>query len=402
MTIRMPHTFERYLRAPEHPQQATFLELFFDLAYIFAFTRISGRLVDNLDLINAAQTLVLLLAIFWVWTFTAWSTNFFNPERVQIQLLVIASMFGTVVLTIAVPGAFEARGLLFAGTYLLIHLGRSLTLRYLLRGHELQHVPYLVLSWFGLSAVPWILGAFAPSPVRLALWALAIAIDYLGGILLWATPKLGRMRESQWAFAPEHLAERYRQFFNISLGETILVLGATFIAAKATFLRTGALIVAFATAALIWRIYFHQAAHTLADTLKSSNQPNRLGRAAANAHLIMVAGVVVTSVGYRAVIDQPNGHTPISWLLVILGGPALFLAGRARFEYTVYAGVSPTRPIGVLVLGALVAPLLLAPPLVAAAAVVVVLTGIALADALRARHRPPAHPSPPPHYRPAK
>ncbi|MFG1955397.1 low temperature requirement protein A [Micromonospora sp. NPDC048830] len=101
-------------------------------------------------------------------------------------------------------------------------------------------------------------------------------------------------------------------------------------------------------------------------------------------------------------MDQPTGHTPISWLLVILGGPALFLAGRARFEYTVYAGVSPTRPIGVLVLGALVAPLLLAPPLVAAAAVVVVLTGIALADALRVRHRPPAHPSPPSHYRPAK
>ncbi|TDC67084.1 low temperature requirement protein A [Micromonospora sp. KC207] len=391
----MRHNFERYLRAPEYPQQATYLELFFDLAFIFAFTRISRRLSDSLDLVNAAQTLVLLLAIFWVWTFTAWSTNFFNPERVQIQLLVIASMLGSVVLTIAVPGAFEARGLLFAGSYLLIHLGRSLTLRYLLLGHELQHVPYLVLCWFGLSSVPWILGAFAPSPVRLALWALAIAIDYLGGILLWPTPKLGRMLESQWAFAPDHLAERYRQFFNISLGETVLILGATFIAEKSTIHRTVALIVAFATSALLWRIYFYQAALTLADTLKSSNQPNRLGRAAANAHLVMVAGVVVTSVGYQAFIGQPTGHTPLAWLLVILGGPALFLAGRARFEYTVYAGVSPTRLIGVLVLAALLAPLLLAPPLVAAASVVVALTCIALADALRVRHRPPAQPSPP-------
>lgn len=107
----MAHTFERYLRRPEHPLQAAFLELFFDLAFIFAFTRISLRLADNLDPISAAQTLVLLLALFWVWTFTAWSTNFFKPERIPIQFVVIGSTFGTVVLAIAVPGAFETRGL---------------------------------------------------------------------------------------------------------------------------------------------------------------------------------------------------------------------------------------------------------------------------------------------------
>jgi low temperature requirement protein LtrA len=392
VTRPVAHSFERYLRRPEHPQQAAFLELFFDLAFIFAFTRISLRLAENLDLITAAQTLVLLLALFWVWTFTAWTTNFFRPERIQIQFVVIVSTFGTVVLAIAVPGAFETRGLLFAGTYLLIHVCRSLTLRYLLRGHELQHVPYLVLFWFGLSAVPWIVGAFAPSPVRLALWTLAIAIDYAAAVLLWPTPKLGRIRESQWAFAPEHLAERYRQFFTISLGETILTLGRSFIVAETSQVRTVALVVAFATTALLWRIYFYQAAYRLADTLKSSTQPNRLGRATASAHLVMVSGVVLTSVGYEAFIDHPTGHTPISWLLVILGGPALFLAGRIRFEHTVYAGVSPTRPIGLIVLAVLLAPLLLTPPLVAATAVVVVLTGIAWADVRRARHRHSARP----------
>ncbi|WP_242624239.1 low temperature requirement protein A [Micromonospora kangleipakensis] len=67
-------------------------------------------------------------------------------------------------------------------------------------------------------------------------------------------------------------------------------------------------------------------------------------------HFLMVAGVIVTSVGAELVIANPVDHAPLSWTLTILGGPALFLAGRALFEKPVFGHVYWSRLIGAAVL----------------------------------------------------
>ncbi|PWU47359.1 hypothetical protein DLE60_25060 [Micromonospora globispora] len=75
-------------------------------------------------------------------------------------------------------------------------------------------------------------------------------------------------------------------------------------------------------------------------------------------------------------------------------GPALFLAGRARFEYVVFSRVSPSRLVGLLVLAVAAPAMLLVPRTVVAVVGTLVLAGIASADAVRARGRPPEPPSP--------
>jgi low temperature requirement protein LtrA len=57
----------------------------------------------------------------------------------------------------------------------------------------------------------------------------------------------------------------------------------------------------------------------------------------------MVAGVVLISVGDELVITHPAGHMQPAWIAVILGAPAVFLAGRAMLEYAVFSRVSPDR-----------------------------------------------------------
>ncbi|MET8311963.1 low temperature requirement protein A, partial [Micromonospora sp. NPDC005173] len=93
--------------------------------------------------------------------------------------------------------------------------------------------------------------------------------------------------------------------------------------------------------------------------------------------------------------EHPFGHTPPAWVAVILGGPALFLAGRAIFEYEVFGRVSRDRVAGVLVLAAISPATIFLPPMLVAAAAALVLAGIAVSDAARARRRPPEPPSPP-------
>ncbi|WP_446210403.1 low temperature requirement protein A [Micromonospora sp. IBSANI012] len=97
----------------------------------------------------------------------------------------------------------------------------------------------------------------------------------------------------------------------------------------------------------------------------------------------------------KVVIEHPFGHTQPAWGAVILGGPALFLVGRAILEYEVFGRVSRDRVVGILVLAATSPATIFLPPVLVAAAAALVLAGIAVSDAAHARRRPPEPPSPP-------
>jgi low temperature requirement protein LtrA len=383
------------LREPEDPQQATFLELFFDLVFVLALTQLSRGLSQHLTWSGAFQTLVLLLALWWVWVHTAGLTDIFDPRRPPIQLVVTATMLGTLVLAAVTPQAFGKQGLVFAGAYLGIQLGRSVFVVLVKPSREARRLYLRQLIWFGASAVPWFAGALTHHPTRAVLWALAVVMDSTATELRFPVPGRGRASTSEFAVTGGHLAERYRQFFIIALGESILVSGLAFGGSGLGAAHSTALVVSFATTALLWRIYIYRAGELLAAALTASRDPVLTGLASVYAHLTMVAGIVVTAVGQELVIAHPLGHTRPAWTTVILGGPALFLAGRALFEYTVFARVSHDRPIGLLALTAAAPVTLHLPPLLAATAATVILAAIAVADAARARHRPPEPPSPP-------
>jgi low temperature requirement protein LtrA len=371
------------------------LDLFLDLVFVFALFRLSQGLLDHLSWSGGFQTLVLLLAVWWVWANTGAVSERFDPARPATQLLVIGSMFGSFVLAAAAPAAFDVRGLLFAGAYVVVQVGRGLFLAVVTRGDQRQRVEVRWLFWFGVSAVLWIAGALMHGWTRGLLWALAAAVDSTAGAIGWPTPRLGRTSAAEYAISAEFLAERYRQLFIIALGELILVSGLAFSSSGFEADRRAAVAVTFATTVLLWRIYIYRAGEVLGAAITTAPDPLHVAVSASYAHLLMVAGIVAISVGDELVIRHPLEHTHPAWIAVILGGPALFLSGRAILEYTVFGRVSADRVIGVLVLTASSPAMILAPPLLVALAAAVVLAGVAVVDAARARRRPAEPPSPP-------
>ncbi|SCG73037.1 low temperature requirement protein A [Micromonospora inositola] len=375
-------------------------ELLLDLVYVFALTRLSQRLIEDFTtdrrivLPEAGQTALLLLALWLVWIHAAWVTSCFDPRQPAIQLMVVWVMFGSMIMAVALPHAFGPRGLVFAVTYVAIQCGKPLFL--LLASPHERHNPARTLSWAAVSAVPWLAGAalFPQSPARGVLWTLAIALDYTGLALGWPIPGLGRTRMKEWMIAGEHLAERYQQFIIITLGETILLTGLTF-ATEFTPDRVLPTVVSFASTVLLWRIYFHRAGIVLPAVLEAAPRPARLGQSGTYTHLVMVTGILTTGVGHALVIDQPLERDP-TWLAVIFGGPALFLAGRSRLEYDVFARVSASRVVGLLALAALTPAMLRLPPTIPASTAAIVLAGVAVRDAIREWKHPREEPSPPP------
>ncbi|MEU6205778.1 low temperature requirement protein A [Micromonospora musae] len=383
------------VRDPEGPRRVTLLELFFDLVYVVALALISKGLVDGLDWYRAAQSLIMLAAVWWTWSITTLVTDLYDPERPEIKLLIVQVMFGVLLMTTAIPEAFGDSGVVFAGTYVAIHLGRGLFLIPTVRhAPETRRRALRIFTWFAVSAVPWIIGGYVEGHGRAVCWAIALAIDYGGFRLAYPVPGLGVVPMAQRSVTSEHLAERYQQFFIIALGDAVLTIGLMFNPAHAGWKDSGSFAIAFATTLLLWRIYVHKSGELLPVAIERSRSPSKFLYTAPYTHLVMIAGVVTTAAGFDLVLHPQDGSVPPAWVAVILGGPALFLAGRAAFEYEVFSRVSNSRPGGLLALLAIAPIVIFLPPVFTSLGAMLVLAGVAVTDVRRSWGRPPEAPAP--------
>src|SRR5689334_20941058 len=98
------------------------VELFFDLVFVFAVTQLSHTLLRNLTLAGAAQVGLLLVAVWWVWVYTSWVTNWLNPERMPVRITLFVLMLAGLVVSASIPDAFKERGLLFACAFAFMHV----------------------------------------------------------------------------------------------------------------------------------------------------------------------------------------------------------------------------------------------------------------------------------------
>lgn len=389
------------LRPPDSAGRATFLELFFDLAFVVALTRVSQRFVEqNGDtgwvlVEGLGRTLLLFLALWLIWSHTTWITSRYEPERSIIQVVVVGTMFAGLVMAVTLPRAMEERALPFAVAYLSVMVVRPLVIAAALRGHPRRLVAFRLTAWATVSAPIWLVGALGPERLRLALWAVALGIDYLAWFLGWPLPRVGAAAVASWRIAGAHLADRYQQVFLIALGESILVIGVVFSGRDYSGERAAAFTVAFVTSALLWRIYFHRAGLLLTEALGRAGQPARLGTDSERTHLLIVLSVLLTSVGYELVIDDPFGPPRPEWVLFVVGGPVLFLVARLRLEYEVFRRISRSRMIGLVLLLVVTAPLTRWAPMVGLSVVAGVLTLVAALDAWGSRRDAPRVAAPP-------
>ncbi|MGR6320097.1 low temperature requirement protein A [Micromonospora soli] len=380
--------------ARRDPGRPAFLELFFDLAYVFAMISLVKTLAADVSWTGFGETLVLLLAFTLVWALTAWAADTLDLARPAVQVQFIGVAAASVLLAAAAPDAYDGRGLLFAVTYLAIHLGSSVY--YLLLGQSAAEPRRSgrIFVWYTIAAIGWIGGGLATGPTRLLLWAATVAMEYAAASLGWPLPRLGRSQPQEWRLVGERVAERYRQFVIIALGASIFVMGTTFSLSEYTMDRAGALLVVFTIVVLTWRIYIYRAGELLTEAIARSTNPTLLTQSAAVTHLIMVAGIGGMAVTSHLVLMRPFGETPPSWAAVILGGPALFLVGRGVLDYTVFGRISRSRLVGLVLLAGVAPAAGLLPPVVVALLDVSILALIAAAN-LMSTHRHARTPAPP-------
>jgi low temperature requirement protein LtrA len=327
-------------------------ELFFDLIYAFAITQLSHRLLVNLTLIGAVQTLILWFAVWLGWQYTCWVTNWFNPENLRVRLMLFVLMIVGLAMSATIPAAFAEAGLAFALCYAAIQVGRTVfVLANLSPTHPLRPNFRRILGWVCLSAALWIAGGLSEGPYRLGFWIAGVLCEYVAPMVGFVLPGLGRSETTEWTIEGGHLAERNQLFVMIALGESILATGASFSQSPRLDAPTLiAMLVAFAGSVAMWWVYFDTASEDGTKAIQQSRDPGRVGAYFHYIHVTLIAGIIVGAVADELVIEHPDHHVDVASACVLIGGPLLYLLGNAVYKKVVYGWLPPSHIAGVVLL----------------------------------------------------
>jgi low temperature requirement protein LtrA len=369
------------LRSRDSHARVTFVELFFDLVFVFAVTQLSHMLVEHMTPGGALQTGFLLLAVWWVWMYTCWFTNWIDPDKPSVRILMFLLMLAGLLMSAAIPNAFGHEGLLFAIAYSFIQVVRSAFMVFATRVRDpVNHRNFQrITAWLAVSAVFWIAGGIAGGYERVAAWIFALTLEIGGPFVGYFVPGIGRSNTTDWKVDGAHMAERCALFVMIALGESILVTGATAASLPATTAAVCAFLVAFLGSVAMWWIYFNIGAERGSLKISGSTDPGRHARDVYTYfHIPIIAGIVVGAVGDEITIAHPTGHMELTTAIALLGGPALYLLGNVFFKRASakHYPLSHLAGLGMLVL---VAPFaLLLTPLALGTATTVILITVAI------------------------
>src|SRR5690606_4099199 len=345
------------LRAPgARRSRVSEVELFYDLVFVFAVTQLSHGLLEQLTLHGALRTGLLFLGVWWMWMFTAWTTNWLNPASTPVRQLLFALMLLGLAMSSALPQACGDKGLLFAVAYVAQHLLRTLYVIHAFGRATPRGMNFVrILTWQLAAGACWIAGGLADPQARMLWWAAAIGIEYLGPISFFRVPGMGRSSTSEWDVDPRHMAERCGLFVIIALGESLVVTGATFAGLPMERQQLLALLVAFTGTVAMWWLYFDTGSERATHHFEHAADRGRVARNAYTyLHMPIIAGVILCAVADELVLVHP-GHATEAGIAAILGGPALYLLGNLLFKWITNTRPSPplSHMVGLALLAAL-------------------------------------------------
>jgi low temperature requirement protein LtrA len=182
--------------------------------------------------------------------------------------------------------------------------------------------------------------------VQTALWAGALAVDYigtaLGGASGWRVP------------APGHFAERHGLIIIVALGESIVAIGVGVAERPISSSIIVASVLGLALASAMWWAYFDvsalQGEHALS-TEPIETRPRLARNAFSYAHLPLVVSIVLVALGLKKVLEDvadTENHTladPLHGpaLAALLGGVVLYLLAHVLFKWLTVHLVSVVR-----------------------------------------------------------
>lgn len=374
MSVPTVHDF------PEQEHEVTSLELFFDLIFVFALSQLAHHLLTHMSWRGVGETLVMLIVIFLVWFRTSWSATMIPADQSRTRWMMLAVMLLGLFMNASVTSAFTISGWAFVVSYLLIQLGRTFWTYFNAPDPAYREHYLRVLIWL-IPTIPfWIAGAVTNPDMRLLWWGLAAGIDLIGTWLAHPIPRRG-LHSENLSFDASHMLERCRLFLLIALGETIIEAGVAISEAPMTLMTLVTGTAALVGTVALWALNFGHSQGLLTIRYRQEkHNPILISRYTVNALIGLFAGLIAVAVANEMVIAHPEGEPSVPIIMLLYGGPILYLLAQSWYLQAVPRDSPRLRLIGIAVLVLAGIAMLTAPPYIALILVAVILTILVLFD----------------------
>jgi low temperature requirement protein LtrA len=304
-----------------------FLELFFDLVFVLAFTQSTALIVEHPTWEGVLQGMFVLALLWWAWGGYAWLTSTVDPEEGLVRFAMFGAMAALLIVALSVPEAFGERALPFAIAYGVVRFAQIAL--FALASQDDTNLRSSVTSLgvsSGIGVGLIVAASFLDGVAQMVCWAVAILIDF-GGPALFGV--------AGWRLIPAHFAERYGLIIILALGESIVVLGVgAHLDLSAGLITAGILGVALASA--LWWAYFDVVAIVTEERL-TSKAPGREQNAFARdsysyLHLPMAAGIVLVAAGLENTVAHYDESLGTVMTFALQGGVALYLLAHVALR----------------------------------------------------------------------
>lgn len=331
-------------------KRTSYVELFFDLVFVFAITQLSGLLKHRHDAAGWAHAGLMIWMVWWAWSLYTWAGNAIDVQRRWVRLAMLVVTACTLFFAQAMPQAFASQGEQFAVAYAVVRLSGLALYWWGLRDRPDQRVAlWTFLPISATAAAVILIGGFVNESARPWVWLIAVVIDFSSALAA------GR---GEFDIAPAHFAERHALFIIIALGESIVSVGVASSGLDPTAIRYFATGSAFVVIASMWWAYFDWVNEAAERHLANTSAAFR-GRVARDLftylHLVFIAGTVLFAVGVEGAIAEPlQPFEPFRrWAVGV--GIVMYLMGfvlsHARAVHRVLIG----RSIGTVLVAGVVA-----------------------------------------------
>jgi low temperature requirement protein LtrA len=222
-----------------------------------------------------------------------------------------------------------------------------------------------------------VVAGFADDGLRMALWAVALAVDYL-----WLL--VAGMRG--WRVSPEHFVERHGLIVIIALGESIVAIGVGAAGVPLDAATIAAALLGITVACTLWWSYFDWTVYVAQARLTDARGEARAVLARdlfSYLHLPLVAGIVLFALGLKTTLGHVDEPLDLIPAIGLCGGLALYFSGHVAARLRIGGGWGHGRPIATVMLIALTPVATLVPSLIALGLVAVVCAGLIVYEALR-------------------
>lgn len=331
-------------------------ELFFDLSFVFAFSRLVFHLVHYPTLEGFGEFILLFTLIWLAWSNFTWSANAVAGNSRFVRAIFLLATAISLPMGASLEAPFGEGSIVFAITVsaiLAMPMVMGATLLTDDKDVQASNTRYLLFTLAGIVLV--LAGGFTDDAWQTGFWIAAVAW------LIFSTLDAGG---GDWLVRPGHFAERHGLIVIIALGEVIVAIGAPAVASLSDGGGFDGKLVAAMTAAgllagMLWWSYFDRPLPALEHRhgeLTDAKESSRFARDVYTYnHFFIVGSILVMAAALEEIMLHPSDPLPgaFRWMLFI--GISGYLLGVVMSIVRAYTNLAIERLVAVAALGALVA-----------------------------------------------